>query len=278
VTSLSRKLFLTGIGTALAGHMFPPASVRASGPVLRLGGTGAGLGLQQHLSRAFAAKQSDLSYDVLPSLGSAGGIRALAAGALDIAFSGRPLTAEEQKLNLVATPLLRTPVALLSSHPGVSSLSVAQLADIYANRQQAWPDGTSVRIILRPKSEASFISLVEAYPEIGAAIDSARARTEIPVATTDQDNFTLAQQVSGSLAVALLVQFMTEPTRLRALALDGVVASPANLQAGTYKCFCDLYLVVRRDAAPVEADFARFITGGEGRDMIASLGGWPLTA
>lgn len=274
---LTRKSFLAGAAAAVAAPLSPIGPARAVGRTLRLGGTGATLGLQQKLGLAYRAQQPECGIEVLPSLGSAGGIRALAAGALDIAFSGRGLTAEEQRLNVIARPLLRTPVVLVTSHPTIADMTVQQMADIFANRQQRWPDGQPVRIVLRPKSESAFVSLAEAFPDIGRAIDLARERTEIPVATTDQDNFALAEQMEGSLAIALLTQVTAESTRLRPLALGGIEASVANLRAGTYPCSCDLFIVVRRDQEDEVADLARFITGRDGERVITQFGGWPLS-
>ena len=51
---------------------------------LRIGGTGAALGVMSRLAAAFAEQEPGVAVEVLPSLGSSGGIRALGEGAIDI--------------------------------------------------------------------------------------------------------------------------------------------------------------------------------------------------
>ena len=72
------------------------ASPCANAETLEIRGTGATLGTMQALADAFARKQSAAAIEVLPSLGSSGGIKALA----DSSFSAPPkvFTASRQSL------------------------------------------------------------------------------------------------------------------------------------------------------------------------------------
>lgn len=269
---------LSGVAAGAVVALSRSRAAAANGHVLRLGGTGTGLGLQRRLGDAFARQHEWATTTVLPSTGSAGGIRAVAEGAMDIAFSGRLLTADEQKLNLITVPVLRTPVVIITSHPTVANITHEDLAAIFSNRRQVWTDGTPIRVILRPKTESTLVSLAETFPDIGRAIEGARNRREVPVATTDQDNFRLAEELSGSLSVALQLQYLTEPARIRALPLDGVAGTPKNLAAGRYPCGCDLYMVVRRDRDALTSELMDFIGGATGRRIIEDSGGLPLIA
>ena len=67
----------------------------ASAEVLRTGGTGSAMEMLKHLGEAFAAVEPGVKIQVIPSLGSTGGINAVADGALDFSVSGRALKAEE---------------------------------------------------------------------------------------------------------------------------------------------------------------------------------------
>jgi phosphate transport system substrate-binding protein len=228
------------------------------------------------LGAAFMQHHAGVETIVLPSTGSGGGIRAVADGAMDIAFSGRPFTADEEKLNLTIVPVLRTPVVVITSHPTLTNITPEELVEIFSNRRQRWVDGSPIRVILRPKSESTLVSIAEAFPDVGRAIEAARSQRELPVATTDQDNFALAERLSGSLSVALQLQFVTEPARIRALSLDGVVASPKNLAAGRYPCGCELYMVVRRDSDAATTKLVDFIASAAGGHVIEEAGGLPL--
>ena len=54
-----------------------------------MGGTGSGLELLHRLSDAYAAEHSEVSVEIVPSLGTSGSISALADGILEVAVSSR---------------------------------------------------------------------------------------------------------------------------------------------------------------------------------------------
>ena len=62
-----------------------------SAETLRIGGTGAALGPMARLGDAFQDLHPDTTIEILPSLGSGGGIKATMAGAIDIGLSSRDL-------------------------------------------------------------------------------------------------------------------------------------------------------------------------------------------
>lgn len=267
---------LVGAVFALSGINILPCVSYAAERTLRLGGTGAGLGLQRVLVDAFRESAPHVEASILPSLGSAGGIRALAEGALDLAFSGRPLAPDEEKRGLVQRRLLRSPVVVITSNRAMTSITNEELAQYFGNLRQDWADGSPVHIILRPKSELSFQVVGDTFPNVAVAIDQARRRTELPVATTDQQNFSLAETLSGSLALALLTQVKTEPANFHPLHLDGVEPTLDNMRSGKYPCACDFYVMTRADAAEPVLNFATFIDSTRGRDVIQQYGGDPV--
>src|SRR5207247_1792448 len=68
----------------LYGLLMPSA---AGAEKLTLGGTGSGLGTMQLLAEGFRQADPQFSLVVVPNLGSGGGLKALAAGALDLAVT-----------------------------------------------------------------------------------------------------------------------------------------------------------------------------------------------
>lgn len=60
-----------------------------SADTLRIGETGAALGGMEILGQAFEKQHPGTSVEVLPSLGSSGGIKALLAGAVDLSAGSR---------------------------------------------------------------------------------------------------------------------------------------------------------------------------------------------
>ena len=72
----------------LIGAAVGPANAAET---IKIGGTGSALGDMTRLAEAYMRANPDTKVVVLPSLGSAGGIKALRAGAIDIALTTDPL-------------------------------------------------------------------------------------------------------------------------------------------------------------------------------------------
>jgi phosphate transport system substrate-binding protein len=248
----------------------------ASATNLRIGGTGAGLGLMSSLAEAFAAEDEALSIEVEPSLGSSGGIRALTDGAIDIAVSARPLKPKEAEAPLVATPLSRTPIVIASSHRQAEAIAAGDLASLYANPVARWADGTPLRIILRPASDSDSAFLEGSFDGMAAALAEARKRSEVPVATTDQENLALAIDIEGSLTIASLTQIVSEEAPLVVIPLNGVAPTLANLEAGRYPFYKELVIVVRQDRGAAVDRFISFIASERGRQILRDTGNLPL--
>jgi phosphate transport system substrate-binding protein len=201
---------------------------------IKVGGSGAATKLLSVLSANLDEKRDQVALEVIPSLGSSGGLRALAEGALDVAVSGRPLTGEEAKLGMRVAVTMQTPFALVTSHAEPNGLKSDQLADIYRAPRAEWADGSPLRVILRPKSDSDTPLLGWLFPGMASAMDAARKRHDVTVAATDQDNAEAAERIPGSLAGASLAQIKTEQRRLRLIAVNGVTPSLTTLETGAY--------------------------------------------
>src|ERR1700753_2742204 len=100
------------MGTALAMLLTATGASRpatsAEQKPLRIGGTGMALGAMTTISAAFVASETDAAMEVLPSLGTGGGLAAVAAGAIDLALSARPLTDTDRAKGLMSWAYART--------------------------------------------------------------------------------------------------------------------------------------------------------------------------
>ena len=89
-----------------------------------------------------------------PSLGSTGAINTVIAGALDVGLSSRPLTEAEHGHGAVALEYGRTPLLLVTSYQAAGvNLTLKQVASLYAGDITSFPDGTPIRLIMRPDVE-----------------------------------------------------------------------------------------------------------------------------
>lgn len=240
---------------------------------LRVGGTGAALGGMNLLAEAFMQADPEVRVVVLPSLGSGGGIKALVAGKIDLAVSARPLKASEQAEGLVEKEYARTPVVFASREDTwAEGVRLAQLHHIYSGEVNAWPDGTRLRLVMRPATETDTKLLRGLSPEMDKAVEVATERRDLFVAINDQDNASALEDIRGSLGLISLAQMKTEQRRLKPLALDGMEGTLQALQDGTYPYAKSLYLISPPKPARPAAAFMRFVWSPEGRRILTSHG------
>ncbi len=102
------------------------------------------------------------------SLGQAGGIAALNAGAIDIAMSSMPLTTEQLKLPLKSYEIAQIKgLIAVTKDVMVSNISTKQLCDIYSGKINNWQElggaDKPIRVFTRPENEATKINFREAF-------------------------------------------------------------------------------------------------------------------
>ena len=247
----------------------------AAAETLTIGGTGAALATVRLLGEAAAEDRPALSIEVLPSLGSSGGIRALQDGQIDLAVSSRPLTDAERESGLRAIHLADTPIAFVSSQSADRDLSASEVIALYASPDSRWSDGAQVRVILRPEGESQYRYLQDQIPGFMEAVAAAYRRPEIPIAPTDQENVSLARQIEGSLTAVTLAQLLTEAPELTVLSLNGVQPSPANLVDGRYPLMTRFFLVVSLPTADPVQRFLDFVQSPEAASVLSQFGQVP---
>ena len=259
---------LTGFGAALT-----LAAGGAHADSIKIGGTGSGLGTMKMLVQEFNKSRPDAQLVVTPSLGSTGAIRAVLAGAVDIGISTRPVTAEENRQGASARSYARTPFfPATGATNDCTGLTLRELAQIYSGKVTRWPDGSPIRLVVRPDSDSDTVAMRAFSAEMDRAITAALARKGLRMADTDQDNADALEKLPGSLGTTTLTQIMTESRAIRPLALDGVAPTLQSLAAGRYRYFKTLHLVTGRNPSPLARDFAAYIRSPAGQAVLAGSG------
>ncbi|MBE0530436.1 MAG: substrate-binding domain-containing protein [Rhodospirillales bacterium] len=247
----------------------------AAEPV-RVGGTGLGLQLADILGEGLAASDPSVSTAVLPSLGTPGGIKALGAGAIDIAIAARPLKEAEKAIGIKEGACLTTALVFVTSRHAAPGISLSSLPRLFADPNPRWPDGQPLKVILRSPAGTENPYLIRLVPGMEEALAKAFARPGIPVGATDQENVALAAQIEGSFAIATLLQVKAEKLALLPLALDGVDPGPKTLADGTYPMPTRVCFLLPAKAAPGAAKFIAFARSPAGQKIIRDHGGEPV--
>lgn len=242
---------------------------------IRMGGTGAGLGTLRLLAEAYARQQSADTVQVLPSLGSGGGMKALLAGAVQVAVIARPLQDKESQAGAVAVEIGRTPF-VFASHAATKarSLSTQNLVDIYAGRLDQWPEGLPIRLVLRPVGDTDSETIKAISPAMREAKSAAEQRKGMLFAVTDQDAADTLEKTPGSFGPATLALILTERRALKVLALDGVTPEPRTLADGSYPHAKPMLLVTGPRSTPAAQAFVAFARSPVARELLARNGYW----
>ncbi|GJD92989.1 substrate-binding domain-containing protein [Methylobacterium iners] len=239
---------------------------------IKVGGTGAAFALMQRLAEAFSAAHPGDTVEVVPGLGSSGGIAAVAEGALHLSVSSRMLKPEEKAKGISSAPFLDTPYIFVTSHAKPQALAKADVVAIYDGRLTAWPDGKEIKPVLRPKSESATLFLLAKFDGMGLAMDKLRQRPDVPVAATDQDNLEAAEKIPNSFAGMTLLQFTTEKPKLRTVSLDGMQASTEGNSSPGYPLSIQLFSVAKEKPDRATARFVSFLRTDEAARIIATSG------
>jgi phosphate transport system substrate-binding protein len=228
--STRRRQMLQGLALSMMLSPWSPARAQRRQPgELFVGGTGSGtVPLQKALDGAHKLR-------FVPNLGTSGGLKALAAGAIDIALSARSLTDAEKAQGLVEHELFQTPVVFAAnSDVPLQRVTLAELAALYAGRTPSWSNGIPVRLVLRPDTDSDSRFLKSISPAMAEALALAQARPGATVATTDTDATEALERISGSLGMTTLGLVRAEGRLLKTLEVDGVKPGVDTLLARRY--------------------------------------------
>lgn len=252
------------------------ASATAVAETIKLSGTGGALATMQQMSKAFTAAHPGANIAIQPYLGTSGSIKALLAGALDIAVATRPAKPEEQSAGAVSTLYAKTPFIFATSQSKpTTGFTLREIADIYAGHITAWQDGSPIRLIMRPASDSDTDATMKMSAEMRAAVASAASRKGLAVAMTDQDAANLLEKIPGAMGSTTLALIVSEKRALKPLTINGVAPSLKTLDNGSYPYHKPLYFVTAANSSPLVKQFIAFARSPAGKAILKENGQLP---
>jgi phosphate transport system substrate-binding protein len=255
----------------LAGPMVINSASASSKEILIITGTGASIGTMQLMAKAFQKKSPNVNIDILPSIGSTGGISAVQEGKIDIGLSSRSLKPEERSGEIVEEFYGRTAFifGVQDSNP-TKGLTLAEIEEIYTGKRKTWPDGTPIRLILRPLSDAYSVYLASINPGLKSASEKAHSIPGVFVGTTDQEAALQIEKTPGAFGTTSGSIIAAEKRKLKALSVDGVAPTLANVSTGKYPYVMTLSLVYKRDKYKGSIkDFIEFVFSKDGKKLLS---------
>ncbi len=247
--------------------------VRATETHLRIGGTGMALAAMRVVGRSFASRHPGIEVEVLPSLGTSGGLSAVTAGAIDLALSARPLNDIERARGLYDAQYARTPIAFVTHlQTVVGGVGLSEIERILKGEVNAWPDGSPIRVVRREPSDADWNLLRRLSPDLELSVQLALKRPGLLTVGTDQENADALQRMRGSFGMVSVGQLKAEDLRLKPLKLDGVAPDVESIASGRYPLSRSLNIAWSGEPRMLLADFVAFLREPEGRAILLRLG------
>lgn len=175
---------------------------------ITVSGTGAAMPVMKKLADDYASIAGGAPVSlVYPPMGSAGAIRGVAAGNLDLGLSAREVKAGEGGIKQQSTPWVKTAFVIIANHPAMSKgITRAEMAAIWSGITTRWPDGQLIRLVMRLPNDSDIVSLRAMSAEMSRAVDVALSRPGLPRAENDLHNLELIGKVPGAIGGNTLSQ------------------------------------------------------------------------
>lgn len=261
----------------LAAPLFVLALIsvsQAQSAPLIFAGSGSNLPITRILADAFIKNHPGVTIDIPASIGSTGGIKAAAEGAITLGLTGRPLREGEKALNLTLVPYART-IIVIGAHPSVvdTALTYEELVRIYQGRKTRWQDGKEIIVLNRDEGEATIEVMNQVIPGFKEAhAESLKARRWI-VAFTDQEMNKRLESTPQAIGMTDYGAITAEHLRIKPLALNTIAPTTENAQKGVYPLVKTMSFAFRSDRIPAEARaFIAFARSPAGQQILKENG------
>jgi phosphate transport system substrate-binding protein len=249
-----------------------------AGDAIRINGSGSGLEMMKPLIEGYGKASRGVSFIMEKPLGSSGAIKALLAGAIDIVVTSKPLKTEEIAQGGRLRYFGKTPLAIVTGkNVPLKTISSKELEDIYAGKTKKWPNGETIRIILRPNEDIDTYILKGLSPGMAEAVTKAQRRQGMIIAVTDPESNDMVLKTVSGIGASGLTGVIVGKLPLNVLALDGVKPSRKTLADGTYPLAKNINFVTAGKLPLAAAKFFDFIYSQQGR-AIAEKAGVLITA
>jgi phosphate transport system substrate-binding protein len=225
------------------------------------------------LTKRFTELHPGLNW-LIENVGSDAGVGLVVSRHSDLGAISRDLTAAEKgTVGLEPLGAVGTAVAVNPDNP-LKGMTLAQVRKVFGGEVTNWsqlggPD-VAIRVFLRETTAATrqsfdeyvFAGMKPTYTETAATVGS------------NAEMATSIRSFAGAIGMATLKQATVDDPKLRLLAIEGVPATMAALNDGSYKIRRPLYLVYPNDPSKMKPDvklFLEFVRSPEGQKILAGF-------
>ncbi len=198
--------------------------------------------------------------------GSSTGYRAARSGAAQIGTLSRHLGSDEKDVTPVTIATDAITVIVHATNP-VAGLSTAELKAIFTGEIRNW------RAVGGPDRPVHVISREDGSGTRGSFDEMVLGEASvIPSAVVQDSNGSILETVASDPYAIGYVSLGLVDSRVKALAVDGVVPSPATAKSGEYKIVRPFLFVSGAPAAGVVKEFIDFVLSEQGQRLLEKNG------
>lgn len=273
---LGLGLLLVMVDTPLTRPVGAAAGEVPAGPLV-FAGSGSNLPITRLLTEAFARVHPESRIEVPASIGSAGGIRAAADGAIAVGLISRPLREAEKGLGLTVLPYARTAV-VIGAHPTVADdgLTAEDLVQIYRGVRSRWKDGREIIVLTREPGDSSIEVLEQDIPGFKQAYAESLSVKRWTTLLTDQEMNRVLARMPYAIGLSDMGAITAERLPIKVLKINGVLPTPENVLRGRYPLVKLLTFAFLKDTLPAGAKaFLDFVRSKDGEKILRANGYLP---
>jgi len=245
--------------------------------ILRVDGSTGAMPLVAALAKAHEAGTSGLKIEIGKGLGTKARIEALSAGTIEIAVASHGLKMDDLiRQGMTVDEIARTPVVFaVNSSVTVTNLTQAQICSIYSGTFTNWNEAGGKDLAIaartRPDSEVD----AEVIRDGISCLKTLKMPATVKVMERGGDMARELAATIGAIGMSTTTVADQSGGRIKALSLDGIVPSEANVTSGAYRFVREVYLVVKASAPPAVKSFIAFVKSADGAKVIKANGAIP---
>jgi phosphate transport system substrate-binding protein len=225
-------------------------------------------------ARAAFERKSGVRFASFEVPGSGKGVEALVAGKVNVAGASRPLKADEKAKKVLGTIIGYDAVAVFvhKDNP-VKDLSKEQLKDIFTGKITNWKQvgGKDAPIAVNTEIQGDKRATMEMFNEL--VMDKARYAAGFKQIDLPKDQIVDVAKNPNAIGTPSLGLLAAVPAdvraKVKALAVDGIPATPENIQSGAYLISRPLNLATIGPPAGAVKTFVDFMLSAEGQALVA---------
>jgi phosphate binding protein len=219
----------------------------------------------EKLAEEYDAKHPEVNVTVQGG-GSALGISAALNGAAQIGMADL-VELPADAASLTATAVARDGIAVVVNPVNkIADLSMAQLRDIYMGTVRDWKDLGGAPGPITVVSRESGSGTRSSFESILGKFDLTKD------AIIQDSNGTIRETVANDERAIGYLSYGLVNKKIKAITVDGVVCSTAEILAGAYKLVRPIYFLTSGEPASATRGFIDYVLGQEGQAMIVADG------